>query len=141
MPTIPDPPERLLRLVAKAIANPGSNNAFFRSGSVAVALNPDHAGVLGRAGMKRGDVQAELHRLATNRRGDLRSLNPAFAGPGGDDDELSAVPSPDHVLVLVAGGGGLYSSVFPSWSAGAHANPILHQRIELDQACEIPART
>ena len=137
----PDSPQRLLRLVARAIANPGSNNAFFRSGSVAVALNPDHAAVLGRAGLQRSDVQSELHRLATNRRGELRDLNPAFAGPGGDDDELPTLPSPDHVLVLVAGGGGLYSSVFPSWSAGAHSNPILHQRIETDQACEVPFAT
>ena len=134
-----DSPQRLLRLVARAIANPGSNNAFFRTGSVAVALNPDHAAVLGRAGLKRSDVQSELHRLATNRRGDLRRLNPAFVGAGDADDELHALPSPDHVLVLVAGGGGLYSTVFPSWSAGAHLNPILHERIETDQACALPA--
>jgi hypothetical protein len=136
----PDSPQRLLRVVAHAIGNPGSNNAFFRTGSVAVALNPEHAAVLAHAGMSRHDVQVHLHRLATNRRGDLRRLNPGFVGPGDDDDELPTLPSPDHVLVLVAGGGGLYSSVFPSWSAGAHANPILHQRIETDQACAIPAR-
>ena len=134
----PDSPQRLLRVVAGAIANPGSNNAFFRTGSVAVALNPEHADVLAKAGMNRADVQAALHRLATNRRRDLRRLNPAFAGRGDDDDELPAVPSPDHILLLVAGGGGLYSSVFPSWSAGAHANPILHELIESDQACAIP---
>ena len=80
----PDSPQRLLRLVARAIANPGSNNAFFRTGSVAVALNPEHAAVLARAGLGRADVQRELHRLATNRRGELRRLNPAFAGPGGE---------------------------------------------------------
>jgi hypothetical protein len=134
----PDSPQRLLRVVAGAIANPASNNAFFRTGSVAVALNPEHADVLAKAGMSRADVQTALCRLATNRRGDLRRLNPAFAGRGGDDDELAAVPSPDHILLLVAGGGGLYSSVFPSWSAGAHANPILHELIESDQACAIP---
>jgi hypothetical protein len=134
----PDSPQRLLRLVARAIANPGSNNAFFRTGAVAVALNPEHAARLARAGLGRADVQAELHRLATNRRGDLRALNPAFAEPGDPDDELAAVPSPDHILLLVAGGAGLYSSVFPSWSAGAHANPILHERIDTDQACAIP---
>ena len=136
----PDSPQRLLRVVARSIANPGSNNAFFRTGAVAVALNPEHAAVLGRAGLGRADVQRELHRLATNRRGELRRLNPPFAGSGDPDDELPAVPSPGHVLVLVAGGGGLYSSVFPSWSAGAHANPILHQRIDADQACAIPER-
>ena len=136
----PDSPQRLLRVVARAIANPGSNNAFFRTGSVAVALNPEHAAVVARAGMGRADVQCDLHRLATNRRGDLRRLNPGFVGPGDDDDELPTLPSPDHVLLLVAGGGGLYSSVFPSWSAGAHANPILHERIETDQACALPVR-
>jgi hypothetical protein len=134
----PDSALRLLRVLAKAIANPGSNNAFMRTGSVAVAINPDHAAVLARAGLGRADVQRELHRLATNRRGDLRELNPAFAGHGDADDELHALPSPDHVLVLVAGGGGLYSTVFPSWSAGAHLNPILHERIETDQSCEVP---
>ena len=133
----PGSPERLLRVVARSIANPGSNNAFFRTGSVAVALNPEHAAVLGRAGLSRADVQRELQRLATNRRGDLRALLPAFAGPGDDDDEVHAVPTPAQILVLVAGGGGLYSAVFPSWSAGAHANPIIHERIEVDQSCDI----
>src|SRR4051794_32941891 len=131
----PDSAVRLLRVLARAIANPGSNNAFMRTGSVAVAINPDHAAVLARAGLGRADVQRELHRLATNRRGDLRQLNSAFTGPGDADDELHALPSPDHVLVLVAGGGGLYSTVFPSWSAGAHLNPILYERIDTDQAC------
>lgn len=135
----PDSPQRLLRVVARAIANPGSNNAFLRTGSVAVALNPEHAAVLARAGMTRADVRCELHRLASNRRGDLRRLNPAFAGRGDDADELAAVPSPDHILLLVAGGAGLYSSVFPSWSAGAHANPILHEPIDTDQVCAVPA--
>lgn len=135
----PNSAMRLLRLLAKAIANPGSNNAFMRSGAVAVAINPDHAAVLARAGFDRADVQRELHRLATNRRGDLRELNPAFAGAGDPDDVLHALPSADHVLVLVAGGGGLYSTVFPSWSAGAHLNPILHELVDTDQACEIPA--
>jgi hypothetical protein len=134
----PDSPHRLLRVVARAIANPGSNNAFLRSGSVAVAFNPEHAAILVRAELDRADVQRELHRLATNTRCDLQRLNPYFAGSGDADDELQALPSPDHVLVLVAGGGGLYSSVFPSWSAGAHANPIVHERIETDQACTIP---
>lgn len=137
----PSSPERLLRMVAGTIANRGSNNAFFRTGSVAVALNPEHAAVLGRAGLSRADVQRELHRSATNRRGDLRALVPAFGGQGGsDDDPVPAVPSPEQILVLVAGGGGLYSSVFPTWSAGAHHNPILHELIDVDQACAIPVR-
>ena len=119
----PDSALRLLRVLARAIANPGSNNAFMRTGSVAVAINPDHAAVLARAGLGRADVQRELHRLATNRRGDLRELNPAFAGPGDADDELHALPSPDHVLVLVAGGGGLYSTRVPVLVGGRAPQP------------------
>lgn len=136
-----DSPHRLLRAVAATIANTGSNNAFFRTGSVAVALNPEHAAVLGRAGMSHLDVRVELHRLAANPRGRLRDLNPMFAGGGDADDVIAALPSPDHVLLFVAGGGGLYSQVFPSWSAGGHHNPIVREVVELDQACEIPTRS
>lgn len=137
----PDSPARLLRVLAAAIATTGSNNAFFRAGSVAVLLNPDHAAVLARAGLGRADVQRELCRLAVNPRGRLRDLNPMFAGRGDDDDPVPAVPSPERILVAVAGGSGLYSAVFPSWAAGAHACPILHERIETDQACELPWAT
>ncbi|MEN9506570.1 MAG: hypothetical protein RI958_2496 [Actinomycetota bacterium] len=137
----PDSAYRLLRAVAAVIATTGSNNAFFRVGSAAVLLNPEHAQVLARAGLGRREVQVELQRLATNRRGRLQSLNPMFVPRGDPDDEIHAIASPDHILVAVAGGGGLYSSVFPSWGAGAHACPILHERIETDQACELPARS
>ena len=135
----PDSPQRLLRILAKAIANTGSNNAFLRNGSVAVALNPAHAEVLANAGLGRADVQRELHRLATNRRSEISRLNPMLSGEGDDDDELPALGSTDQILVLVSGGGGVYSAVFPSWSAGAHSNPIVHQVILDSQACEIPA--
>lgn len=134
----PDSPQRLVRILARAITNPGSNNVFFRTGSVAVALNPEHAAVLVRGGFDRPALQQALHREATVRRGELRRLNPAFSGRGDDDEELAVLPSPDHVLVLVAGGSGLYSAVFPSWSAGAHANPILHELVDADQVCAIP---
>jgi hypothetical protein len=137
----PDSPARLLRVLAAAIATTGSNNAFFRAGSVAVLLNPDHAAVLARAGLGRADVQRELCRLAVNPRGRLRDLNPMFAGRGDDADPVPAVPAPERILLAVAGGSGLYSAVFPSWAAGAHACPILHERIETDQACELPWAT
>lgn len=136
----PDSPLRLLRAIAAAIATTGSNNAFFRVGSAAVVLNPEHAAVLGRAGLSRRDVQVELQRMATNPRGRLQSMNPMFVPRGGPDDELHAIADPDHIMVAVAGGGGLYSAVFPSWAAGAHACPILHERIDADQACEVPLR-
>lgn len=134
----PDSPDRLLRAVAAVIANTGSNNAFFRTGAVTVVFNPEHAAVLARAGMSRHDVQRALHGHATNPRRVLRSLNPMFAPDGDPDEPVTAVRDPDRIVVLVAGGGGLYSSVFPSWSAGAHGNLVIHERIDTDQACEIP---
>jgi hypothetical protein len=134
----PDSPNRLLRSLAAVIANTGSNNASFHGGTVAVALNPEHVEVLNAAGMKRGDVQAELARLATNTRGHLRSLAPSFVRDGNPDDPISAVRGPDNIVVYVGGASGLYSAVFPSWAAGAHNNPVVHQRIETDQACALP---
>lgn len=133
-----DSPQRLLRALAAVIANTGSNNAHFGAGAVAVALNPEHAKVLGDAGMQRDDVQTEVQRLATNTRAHLRSLNPSFVRPGSDDDLISAVRRPDDLVVFVAGGSGLYSAVFPSWAAGAHRNAVVHQRIAAGAACEIP---
>lgn len=46
--------------------------------------------------------------------------------------------TPTLVIVFQAGGGGLYSAVFPSWGAGPHGNPWVNERIELDQARELP---
>ncbi len=137
----PSSPERLLATLAATIANLGSNNAHFRRGAVAVALNPEHVDVLAGAGMTRRDVQERLAALAANPRSALRSINPAFAGSGDDDDPIPAVASPDDIVVFVAGGSGLYSSVFPSWAAGAHANPIVTEPIITDFSCEIPITT
>jgi len=134
----PESPQRLLRCLAAVIANTGSNNANFGGGTVAVALNPEHAAVLADAGLDRTDVQVELHRLAANPRGRLRSLNPGFVRPGDDDQLVHAVRSPDHIVVFVAGGSGLYSAVFPSWAAGAHLNPVVHEPIVTGEACELP---
>ena len=135
----PDSPGGLLRALARGIAAPGNNNAAFGGrGTVVVVLNPDHAAVLGAAGLDRATVQAELAALASNRRGDLRAVAGSFVAPGDDDDLVPAVGRPEDVLVLVAGGGGIYSAVMPSWAAGPHACPAITVEVELGQACELP---
>ena len=134
----PDSPSRLLRAVAAVVANTGSNNATFAAGAIAVALNPEHAQVLADAGMGPDVVRSELRRLAVNTRGHLRSLNPGFVRPGDDDDEVHAVRHPDDIVLFVAGGTGLYSAVFPSWAAGAHRNPVVHEPIVTGESCELP---
>lgn len=137
----PTSPDRLLDTVAATIANIGSNNAHFRGGSVAVAFNPEHVGVLKSAGLSRRDVQERLTERATNSRSTIARLNPSFAGQGDPDDLIGAIADPSNILVFVAGGPGLYTSVFPSWAAGGHGNPIVSHPITTDLACEIPTLT
>ena len=136
----PTAPDRLLNSLAVTIANLGSNNAYFRRGTVVVALNPDHALALAKAGYDRASIQKALHERATNPLSRLKSLNPTFAGAGDPDTVIRATQSPEHILLLVAGGGGIYSAVFPSWGAGPHANPAVTVPVIIDQACAIPTR-
>ena len=122
------------------MANLGSNNAHFRGGAQTVILNPEHAEVLAKAGMSRADVRQRLTELAVNPAEVLAELNPAWAARHGGDDSIPAIRDPKDIVLLVAGGAGLYSTVMPSWAAGAHLNPIVHAEVMIDQFCEIPAR-
>ena len=134
----PESPRWLLRTLAATLANLGSNNAHLRGGSAVVVLNPDHATVLAGAGYDRAGVAEALCELAGNRRGVLRSVNPSSAGKGDDDDFVRCFRGPDDLVIVHGGGAGLYSMVMPSWCAGPHGNRSITERIELDQACEIP---
>jgi hypothetical protein len=134
----PDSADRLLRIIAGVITNPGSNNIYLRTGSVAVALNPEHAKVLAGAGWDRAEIQRRLFEKCVLSRDHLKSLNPSFAARGTGDDQVSVLPGPDRILIFVAGGEGLYSAVFPSWSAGGHGNGAVHHMVLTGQACEIP---
>ena len=131
-------PQRLLRALAVAIANTGSNNANLSGGATAIALNPEHAQVLADADMSRSDVQAELQRMAVNTRGQIRSFNTGFIAAGDDNDLIPAVRRPTDIVLFVAGGAGLYSAVFPSWAAGTHRNSVVHEIVATDATCELP---
>ncbi|MGI9595284.1 MAG: hypothetical protein ACR2QK_03935, partial [Acidimicrobiales bacterium] len=136
----PTSSERLLRSIALVMANTGSNNAHFRGGAQTVILNPEHAEVLAKAGLSRADIKHRLTELAVNPAELLAELNPTYASRGQAADVVAAVRDPDDIVLLVAGGAGLYSTVMPSWAAGAHANPIVHAEVFIDQFCEIPDR-
>jgi hypothetical protein len=133
-----DSPNRVLRTLAASLANVGSNNAHLRGGCAVVVLNPDHAGVLAGAGYDRRTLAEALCEQAGNRRGALRALNPAMAGHGTDEDFVRCFRSPDDIVIVHAGGSGLYSMVMPSWCAGPHQNRAVTQPIELNPACEVP---
>jgi hypothetical protein len=136
----PDSIQQLLNVIALVMANPGSNNVHLRKGSFVVIMNPDHARVVRQAGLTREDVQEELSKRAAISIGTLRQIGSKWAQDPdrAEDDLVHALKDPSRILVLQAGGSGLYTMVMPSWCAGPHRNGVVHAEIELDQACEIP---
>lgn len=112
--------DRLLDTLAGSVAGVGTNNAWLGGGQAVVVITPDHRGELEAAGYDRAAVSTAIAERATTRDG-----RPAFG-------------SPDDVLVVAAGGAGLYSYVFPTWCAGAHRSQAVTMPIEIGQACAIP---
>lgn len=129
--------DRLLTSLAMAFASVATNNAVLRNGQAALAINPDHAAMLGANGHTRASVaEAIVERAVVPGRELLRA-----AGSMGRTDperDYSCFTSPDDLVIFVAGGGGLYSAAFPSWCAGPHRNRSITVEIETDQACELP---
>jgi len=134
----PTSAERWLNTVAAVIANPGSNNSHLGgTAAICVVLNPEHAGVLAGAGYTRERIQQELSQRAVTPRAVLEKLNGRMLV--GTEDLIPAVRDPANILVLTAGGAGLYTMVMPSWCAGPHGNVAVHAEIEIDQFCEVPS--
>jgi hypothetical protein len=55
-----------------------------------------------------------------------------------EDEKRYVFTAPENILILMAGGSGLYSMVMPSWCAGANRNAASSVLVEADQFCEIP---
>ncbi|MEM7015913.1 MAG: hypothetical protein AAF512_01080 [Pseudomonadota bacterium] len=136
----PDSYKSLLRQVALGLSHLGTNNAILRGGAAVAVFNPDHANVLARAGLSYQDIQQQLYELCANKFGDIKRQVPAFAkrSNASDDELIYAFNAPEDILLLVAGGTGLYTMVMPSWCAGPHQNSAVSIKVDLDQFCEIP---
>lgn len=129
--------EALLDTVAAVIANRGSNNSHLGGmAAVAVVFNPEHAEVLRRAGWDRARTQLALAERAVTPRETLLRLNRKMLV--GTEVDIPAVRDPDKILLMVAGGPGLYTVVMPSWCAGPHGNVAVHAPIEANPYCELP---
>ena len=135
---LPDNADRLLAVLAIGLANLATNNAVLGGGAAVVVLNPDHAAILHQAGLSRTLVREQLAERCQRSVGEVADIHAGFVGKADPDKIRSCFADPAHVLVMVAGGGGLYSMVMPSWCAGAHRNQFVSQRITLDEFCEIP---
>ena len=135
----------LLELLALALANPPSNNASLTGGFATVVLNPEHSEILHKAGLTREDIARELYERSSLSDKTVKRLMPVFSGipanTGEDPTRRMAFRSPEQILIIQAGGSGLYSMVMPSWCAGAHGNSAVSVKVEADVFCEIPSFT
>jgi hypothetical protein len=128
--------DRMLAVLAETIAGLGHNNASFHSGSIVVVLNPDHAHAFAREGYDRQRIADQLIKRAVNtadRVSQARSGKPAVD----PDLILPAIGAPDRLLILVAGGTGVYSTVMTSWGGGPHNNLHASREIVFQDACEV----
>ena len=113
----------ILATVADTAVSVGSNVGwYFSQSQLLVVLGPEHATTIARDGFTRADVQRFVFEQA---RLPLRALKlggmwgiqdwPAWMMAVTDDDTLlPQVPSPEDVLVIVAGGPGKHSAVVPN---------------------------
>lgn len=130
-------PDRMLTSFARAFANTANNNVALARGQAALAINPDHAAVLAAAGHDRRSIQEAIVERAVVSVDAMRETAAALR-PVPDEGAVECFRDPEDVLVFIAGGGGLYSAVFPTWCAGPHRNRAVTVEVEVGQACEIP---
>lgn len=116
--------ESLLLTIAKTSTSIGSNNAYMPS-DLLVALNPEHAQILVRAGWDRKRVQQFIWEHARNRKEDLigRGAKAEYPAEWKDWDEFPVTPSPDRIWVVIAGGPGPQSMVAIPWG---YCRPVWH---------------
>ncbi len=135
----PEGGERILRTLAAAIANAGSNSTYGGRGTTLVVLNPMHAQILAKRGFTRASIQERLQQLAVTPRRVLANYAPMRAyAPETLDDLVPAIMTPEKVVIAVAGGEGIYSAVFNCWGGGAHGVEPVTAEIEIGQSCELP---
>ena len=135
----PENADKLLFMLATGLANLATNNAALPGGSAVVVLNPEHAQILVDGGLTRADAAQRLWELTHQSVKQLQHYCPGLATRiDSSKTHYAAFENPSQILILVAGGGGLYSMVMPSWSVGGHQNSPVSVLVEADQFCELP---
>lgn len=129
--------ERLTELLAIGLANLATNNAQLRNGAAVVILNPEHADLYRRANWSRETVQRALQERCMHPVATLQRLAGGFAPKQSKAETVPAFRSHDDILLLVAGGSGLYSMVMPTWCAGPHLNRFVVKPVTLNDFCEV----
>lgn len=136
----PEDADKLLYILSVGLANLATNNHIFASGTALVCLGPKHAKVLSRSNFTREDIQQRLWELTQFPKTEHIRYGGEFGNAFKDDPQGSypAFSAPENILVMVAGGSGLYSMVMPNWGGAANANAAVSVRVETDIFCEVP---
>ncbi|MFT5805066.1 MAG: hypothetical protein ACI9R8_002116 [Candidatus Paceibacteria bacterium] len=134
----PDNHKHLLEILAIGLTNMATNNAILGRGSATVVLNPEHADILAQAGLDRHQIAQQLFELCQHSVAAMARLVPGFVHHKGEDKPRYCFTSAENILILMAGGSGIYSMVMPSWCAGGHRNSASSVKVDTDQFCEIP---
>ncbi len=113
----------ILANVADTAVSLGSNVGwYFSQAQLMVVLGPEHARTIAEDGLSRADVQRFVYEnarqpLGLMRLGGMWGMHdwPAWMNATTDAEaRLPRVPSPEDVLVVVAGGSGKHSAVVPN---------------------------
>jgi hypothetical protein len=125
----------ILATVADTAVSLGSNVGwYFSQSQLLIVLGPEHAQTIAGDGLSRADVQRFVFEnarlpLRTLKLGGMWGIHdwPRWMHAVTDDDALlPQVPSPEDVMVIVAGGPGKHSAVIPNCTfSRAVSRPIL----------------
>jgi hypothetical protein len=136
----PEDAEKLLHILSVGLANLATNNHIFAQGCALVCLGPKHAKVLARNDFTRELIQQRLWELTHFANAEHIRYGGEFGTAFKDDPDgtYPAFSAPENILVMVAGGSGLYSMVMPNWGGAANANAAVSVKVDADFFCEIP---
>jgi len=119
--------EGILRVAADVLRTLGSNTWFIAwhgRKELMLILGPEHAASIAGSGWSRKQVREYLFRAISRRREELALGGmygmrdwPAELNQTAADALIPMVPSPDDLLILVAGGEGKHSAAVPSFGA------------------------
>ncbi len=136
-----DEPGPILATIADAMLP-----SHFTGGGVVVVLGPLHAAIMASAGLSKADVRHRLFQLARRSLTDLRRAGRLPPGPESTVDEAlpadavadatyrTVVPTPDDILLVVAGGHLYgYSAVVPSW-VGGHESVAVTEALDDEES-------
>ena len=118
--------EQILETIAGSMRAWGAVSYYYqgRQGQVLVALCPEHAHAIARAGFTKAKVKRFLFERARLPKGELVGRGnygertwPRWIEEASDEVLIPIVGDPGHLIVFVAGWSGRHSSWLPLWSA------------------------